>query len=130
MTCKELVELVTDYLEGRLPPAQVEEFEQHLELCEGCVTYVDQIRATMDLVGSVGEDDMLRIGRIDKDIVDDHGAVGHQLPVIAAIERLPQSGDRARIDNVRALRILRSVRGDQYDVDDAHRVTAPAHARR
>jgi anti-sigma factor RsiW len=58
VTCKELVELVTDYLEGRLPQAQVEEFEQHLELCAGCVTYVDQLRATIELVGSVGEDDL------------------------------------------------------------------------
>lgn len=58
MTCKELVELVTDYLEGRLPDSQVEEFDEHLTLCEGCVTYIDQIRATIDLVGSVSEDNL------------------------------------------------------------------------
>jgi anti-sigma factor RsiW len=58
MSCKELVELVTDYLEGRLSPAEVRRFEEHLELCPGCVTYVDQIRATIAVAGSVREADL------------------------------------------------------------------------
>ena len=36
MDCNELVELVTDYLEGKLPPADVERFAAHLEECEAC----------------------------------------------------------------------------------------------
>ena len=58
MTCKELVELVTDYLEGRLSPAEVRRFDEHLELCEGCATYVDQIRATIAVTGRLGEEDL------------------------------------------------------------------------
>jgi anti-sigma factor RsiW len=56
MTCQELVELVTDYLEGRLSPADLERFEAHLELCEFCVTYVDQIRASIAVVGRLREE--------------------------------------------------------------------------
>jgi anti-sigma factor RsiW len=58
MTCKELVELVTDYLEGRLTAAEVQRFDEHLDLCEGCATYVDQIRATIAVAGSVREEDL------------------------------------------------------------------------
>jgi anti-sigma factor RsiW len=58
MTCKELVELVTDYLEGRLTAAEVRRFDEHRELCEGCATYVDQIRATISVAGSAREEDL------------------------------------------------------------------------
>jgi anti-sigma factor RsiW len=56
MTCKELVELVTDYLEGRLSPADLERFEEHLALCEYCVTYIEQIRASVAVLGTLRED--------------------------------------------------------------------------
>ena len=56
MTCQELVELVTDYLEGRLSPADLERFEEHLELCEYCVTYIEQIRASVAVLGTLRED--------------------------------------------------------------------------
>jgi anti-sigma factor RsiW len=55
MTCRELVELVTEYLEGALPPAERARFERHLGVCPGCVTYVAQIRQTVRLVGNLGE---------------------------------------------------------------------------
>ena len=58
MDCNELVELVTDYLEGRLPPADIERFDAHLAECEACVTYVEQIRATVSVVGMLTEDDL------------------------------------------------------------------------
>jgi len=51
MTCKELVELVTDYLEGKLPVADVSRFEQHLSSCEGCTNYLEQMRQTIHIVG-------------------------------------------------------------------------------
>jgi anti-sigma factor RsiW len=56
MTCQELVELVTDYLEGRLSPADLERFEEHLALCEYCVTYIEQIRASVAVLGTLRED--------------------------------------------------------------------------
>jgi anti-sigma factor RsiW len=58
ITCAEVVELVTDYLERALPAAQAEVFEQHLNFCEGCVTYVEQMRTTVATVGRVREEDV------------------------------------------------------------------------
>lgn len=55
MDCNELVELVTDYLEGKLPPADVARFEAHLEECEACATYIEQIRQSMAIVGTLSE---------------------------------------------------------------------------
>jgi anti-sigma factor RsiW len=56
MTCKELVELVTEYLEGALSPEERERFEAHLADCQGCTTYFDQMRQTITLVGSLTEE--------------------------------------------------------------------------
>ena len=56
MHCNELVELVTDYLEGQLPPADVERFEAHLEECDACVTYLEQIRQSVAVVGPLSEE--------------------------------------------------------------------------
>ena len=52
LTCKELTELVTDYLEGRLPHSESARFEQHLSVCSGCVTYLNQMRATVKVLGA------------------------------------------------------------------------------
>ena len=51
--CQEVVELVTDYLEGALSPDAAALFEQHLNFCDGCDWYVDQIRHTVATVGRV-----------------------------------------------------------------------------
>lgn len=56
MTCREVVELVTDYLEAALPAAEASVFEQHLLLCEGCLRYVEQIRTTVDTAGQLRPD--------------------------------------------------------------------------
>ena len=58
ISCQEVVELVTDYLEGALPPDLQARFEHHLSLCDGCVWYVDQIRMTVETVGRIGEEDV------------------------------------------------------------------------
>ena len=49
VSCREIVELVTDYLEGALPPSEHARFEAQLAECEGCARYVDQMRATVRL---------------------------------------------------------------------------------
>jgi len=56
MTCKELVELVTDYFEGVLPEATRLRFDEHLATCEGCTHYFEQMRRTIQLVGTLTED--------------------------------------------------------------------------
>jgi anti-sigma factor RsiW len=58
ITCQEVVEVVTDYLEGRMPPDDVAVFEAHLELCDGCKWYVDQMRVTIATVGRIEETDV------------------------------------------------------------------------
>jgi anti-sigma factor RsiW len=51
LSCQELVELVTNYLEGTLPSADNLELERHLETCDGCRRYVEQMRTTIALTG-------------------------------------------------------------------------------
>jgi anti-sigma factor RsiW len=58
LTCQELVEVVTDYLEGRLSSGDRLRFEEHLVLCSWCATYLDQIRETIRLTGSLREEDL------------------------------------------------------------------------
>ena len=58
ITCQEVVELVNDYLEGTLAPRQTSLFEEHLNFCDGCVTYVDQMRATVGAIGRLEEDEL------------------------------------------------------------------------
>ena len=50
LSCRELVELVTDYLEGALSAAERERFEEHVAACDGCEAHLEQIRATIVLV--------------------------------------------------------------------------------
>ena len=47
ITCREFVEVVTDYLEGVVPEDQVELIEEHLVMCDWCKTYLDQIDAVV-----------------------------------------------------------------------------------
>jgi predicted anti-sigma-YlaC factor YlaD len=58
LTCAELVELVTDYLEGALPSEERVRFDEHLASCSGCVNYVDQMRTTIELTGGLREEDL------------------------------------------------------------------------
>lgn len=55
LCCQELVELVTDYLEGVLPPTERARFEAHLSECMGCAHYVEQIRLTISAAGRIQE---------------------------------------------------------------------------
>jgi anti-sigma factor RsiW len=56
VTCKELVEIVTDYLEQRLTPDERRRVEEHLAACDGCRNYLEQMRDTIRLVGRIDED--------------------------------------------------------------------------
>ena len=51
LPCQELVELVTDYLEGRLPTTHRLRFEAHLAGCRGCRTNPEQMRQTISRTG-------------------------------------------------------------------------------
>jgi anti-sigma factor RsiW len=56
MACQELVELVTDYLEGRLSPADRERFDAHIAGCDACTAYLDQMRMTLAALGRIPEE--------------------------------------------------------------------------
>jgi anti-sigma factor RsiW len=58
ITCQELVELVTDYLEGALPRAERERFEEHVVYCAGCVYHLEHMRTTIELAGRLTEESM------------------------------------------------------------------------
>jgi anti-sigma factor RsiW len=62
MTCKELVELVvelvTEYLEGKLPEQARLQMESHLSGCEGCTHYLEQMRQTILLTGRIREESL------------------------------------------------------------------------
>jgi anti-sigma factor RsiW len=58
LSCQELVELVTDYLEGALDDRDLRAFERHLAACDGCTDYVAQRRTTIRLVGTLTPDDL------------------------------------------------------------------------
>ena len=53
LTCRELVEQVTEYLEQQLSEAERASFEAHLEACGACTRYVDQIQTTIQAIGTL-----------------------------------------------------------------------------
>jgi anti-sigma factor RsiW len=56
LACIEAVELITDYLEGALPPADARRLERHLETCPGCTEYLDQMRTVAGSLGGLSEE--------------------------------------------------------------------------
>jgi anti-sigma factor RsiW len=58
LSCRELVELVTAYLEGTLPAGARKRFEAHVAECDGCATYLEQMRTTIRLSGALGVEDV------------------------------------------------------------------------
>jgi hypothetical protein len=65
LTCKELVELITDYLENTLPLPERIRFETHLSECKACTTYLKQLQQTIRLVGHLTEDVITPANRED-----------------------------------------------------------------
>ena len=56
LTCREMVELVTEYLEGAMSPREMAIFEAHLAVCPGCTAYFEQMRQTIKLAGKLTEE--------------------------------------------------------------------------
>ncbi len=63
MDCNELVELITDYLEGRLSAEEHERFEEHLEECPYCRIYLEQMRQVISTVGKLEEKHIAPVAR-------------------------------------------------------------------
>jgi anti-sigma factor RsiW len=63
LTCRELVELVTDYLDGALSRAERARFEAHIAACGNCSEYLAQFMRTIEVTGTLREDDVDPIAR-------------------------------------------------------------------
>jgi anti-sigma factor RsiW len=53
LRCREIAEMLHDQLDGRLAPADAACVEQHLHACTWCMNYLDQMRATIALLGEL-----------------------------------------------------------------------------
>lgn len=58
LACKELVELITDYLEGTLPRRVRKRVEKHLAVCDGCTAYLEQMRFMIEAAGRLTEESL------------------------------------------------------------------------
>ena len=58
LSCKELIELVTEYLENSLPLREKAQFEAHLAVCPGCRIYLEQMRQTVHAAGHLTEESL------------------------------------------------------------------------
>ena len=56
LTCREFVELVTEYLEGTMPAEERARFDAHMAVCPGCQDYLDQMRQTIQATGHLSEE--------------------------------------------------------------------------
>lgn len=56
--CQELVEIVTDYIEGVMSPTERRRFEEHLRDCPLCLEYVEQFKRTVATVGTLRDEDI------------------------------------------------------------------------
>ena len=58
LTCRDVVEILNDYIDGALDDEQRDELERHLVACEGCLAYLDQLRAVTRVAGTLRADDV------------------------------------------------------------------------
>jgi anti-sigma factor RsiW len=65
LVCLQMVELITDYLEGTLSRSQRRRFEAHIAACENCTEYLQQMRATIRLTGRLRAEDMTPTMRVE-----------------------------------------------------------------
>jgi predicted anti-sigma-YlaC factor YlaD len=65
LVCQQAVELVTDYLDGALSRCERRRFETHLRACPNCRAYLEQIKLTIQLTGTIEPDDLTPQARAD-----------------------------------------------------------------
>jgi anti-sigma factor RsiW len=58
LSCQELVELVTEYLEDALSAIDLQRFERHISGCDACTAYIEQLRAVIRVTGTITTDDL------------------------------------------------------------------------
>ncbi len=65
MPCRELVECITEYLEGTLPEPDRARFDEHLQACPNCTAYLDQMRTVLRLSGRLTDEEIPEPARAD-----------------------------------------------------------------
>jgi anti-sigma factor RsiW len=60
LTCREVVELLSDHLEGALAPRERARVVAHLQTCPGCAAYLAQLQTTICALGRLRQDDIPR----------------------------------------------------------------------
>jgi anti-sigma factor RsiW len=70
LVCREVVELVTEYLGGTLPAKDRERFDQHLATCPPCTAYIAQVKATLALTAELGSTDAPADDQVAKQLGD------------------------------------------------------------
>ena len=63
LTCREVIDLLTDYVEDALPEQERRRVEAHLASCDGCTTYLEQMRETIRLTGMLTAEQIPEAGR-------------------------------------------------------------------
>jgi len=58
LDCVEVIEIVTDYLEGVLGEFDRDSLDHHLTICGGCAAYLEQMRAAIRISGTLRRDDL------------------------------------------------------------------------
>ncbi len=56
LSCQEVVELVTEYLENALLPEKRKRLEEHVDNCPGCTTYIEQVQLTIGMLHRLVEE--------------------------------------------------------------------------
>jgi anti-sigma factor RsiW len=56
--CRDVVEMLTDYVEGALSRRDRRRLEAHLAACDACSEYLLQLRTTIELTGTLSDDDL------------------------------------------------------------------------
>ena len=56
LTCREVVELVTDYLEASLSPEKQGQLEEHVAHCPGCTAYIMQVQQTIGMLHTLSDE--------------------------------------------------------------------------
>ena len=65
LACRDVVELVSDYLDESLDPPLAAAVERHLALCPACIEYVRQLRQTVRLLGGLPEETLSARARME-----------------------------------------------------------------
>ncbi len=65
LVCREVVELVTDYLEGAMAPQEQGRFEEHLATCPHCREYLSQMRTTLHVLARIEPEELVPDARAE-----------------------------------------------------------------